>query len=264
VKAAETALAANLMEAHDFARLSEKKRKFDNAILAQETVLAEHQYTFNPDALCDGQSDTKAVENLKAQLGLVEAMGWKTRLVEQSPALDLTLGQTKTETSSVKEHRAALLTTLRAIVTHARTLELEVIREPTTRQLCRDLSMPGAEVVTRRVAFVDENNVAAAAASAMAAEIANKAKAVKDAAKATADALAEKAAAAKVADAAEKASRKANAAERKRKKTKKPIKRRAPEPPAAPNKRAVVIRPAVQNATRTSARNRTQFDCGNL
>ena len=258
VKAAEAKLAENQVKAHNEG-LANRKRKLDKHCLAQATLLSEHQYTLNPaDALCDGMSDTKAVECLKAQLGLVDAMGWKKRLLNESPALDLTLGQTKTKTSGTKELRAALLTTLRAIATLAQDLKLEVIREPKTKQLCRDLSMPNAKVVARRTTFLEANaavvaaavaeaaditaasKASKAAADAEAAEIAATAKAAKDDAKAAAKAV--KDAAKAVKDAAKAAKALAPV---------KPKKRRAPEPTAAAKKRA-----ATQNATRTSARNR--------
>jgi hypothetical protein len=163
-----------------------------------------------------------------------------------SPALDLTLGQTKTKTSGVKELRAALLTTVCAIANLAQTLKLEVTREPTTKLLCRDLSIPGAEVVARRTTFLAANAAAVAAAEAEAAEIAAAAKAAKDdakAAKATAKAVKDAAKAVKDAAKATKAAKALAPV--------KPKKRRAPEPTAAAKKRA-----ATQNATRTSARNR--------
>jgi hypothetical protein len=170
-----------------------------------------------------------------------------------SPALDLTLGQTKTKTSGVKELRAALLTTVCAIANLAQTLKLEVTREPTTKLLCRDLSIPGAEVVARRTTFLAANAAAVAAAEAEAAEIAAAAKAAKDdakAAKATAKAVKDAAKAVKDAAKAVKDAAKATKAAKALAPVK-PKKRRAPEPTAAAKKRA-----ATQNATRTSARNR--------
>jgi hypothetical protein len=233
VKASELKLAENQVKAHNQG-LAEKKRKLEKSCLANATLLSEHQYTLNPDALCDGNSDTKAVEYLKAQLGLVDAMGWKKRLLDKSPALDLTLGQTKTKTPGVKELKVALLTTVRAIATLAKALKLEVTREPKTKLLCRDLLMPGAKVVSRKTTFVALNAAVVAAADAEAAEIVAIAKAAKVAADAKSAEIVAIAKAAK----AEKAR------QRKPQQTAKPKKRRAPESPAH------------NPATRKSARDR--------
>jgi hypothetical protein len=230
------------------------------------TALANRSTTASTESCGNYLSAAEAVEHLKAQLGLVEALGWKDRLLKESPALDLTLGQTKTETSGVKELKAALLTTLRAVATLAQALKLEVARKPTKKQLCRELLIPGAEVVARRTTFVEENAAAVAAADAKAAEIAADAKASKAAADAQATEVAAAAKASKnaakatkdAAKAAAKAAAKDAVKAAKAQQPAKPKKRRALEPPAPDPPDAARKRAPALNATRASVRIRLQ------
>jgi hypothetical protein len=195
------ASAAYLLESHD-AALAERTRKYEAGISSREAVLSVVEYNYDPAAEIAGATSTTAAnQKLTAQLRLVDAMGWKEDLMAHDSALDLTIGQTKTTTSSVVELKAALLKTLVVISAAARTLGLKEIREPTKKQQCRDLQIEGAEVVSRRTEFVEENAAATAAATAEAAKTAD----AQVRAKASADATAKAKTAAKAAQNAAKA-----------------------------------------------------------
>ena len=73
----------------------------------------------------------------------------------------------------VEDVRASLLKTRIDVSAAARTLELEELREPTTKQQRRNLSIQGTAVVARRGTFLDDNAAATTATTAHASEIAD-------------------------------------------------------------------------------------------
>jgi hypothetical protein len=117
--------AANLRTNYHERAVAEKKRKFILGLDAHAKLHAENEYTADILEVSQGaSSDTHAVDILGNQVKLVVDMGWKAPLMKMLPTLDLTLGQTKTNPSGVKEKRMALLKTLLDVAAAAKTLGL--------------------------------------------------------------------------------------------------------------------------------------------
>jgi hypothetical protein len=134
-------------------------------------VREEHVYATHPAKLCDGHSDTAAVELLKAQLKLVLAFGWEEPLMAHCPTLDLTLGQTSTKEDGVAANKKALVATLKAIASAVETLGLEAteeLRAGAARSICRELPSLSSEVTQGRRDFEAKNKQLVSEAVALA------------------------------------------------------------------------------------------------
>ena len=82
-KADEEAHAANVVVRHNTA-IEAKMQLFQKRTDAEFAVRQEHAYETHPAKLCEGCSDTMAVDLMKAQVKLVHAYGWVGQLMEHA------------------------------------------------------------------------------------------------------------------------------------------------------------------------------------